>query len=37
LQQEVDSALLHFAHTPREITELMARYCEKPGKVDQAA
>jgi transposase len=37
LQQEVDSALLHFAHTPREITVLMARYCEKLGKVDQAA
>jgi transposase len=37
LQQEVDSALLHFAHTPREITVLMARYCEKLGKVDHAA
>jgi transposase len=37
LQQEVDSALLHFAQTPREITVLMARYCEKLGKVDQAA
>jgi transposase len=38
LQQEVDRALLHFAQTPREITVLMARYCEKLGKVvDQAA
>ena len=37
LQQEVDSALLHFAQTPREITVLMARYCEKLGKRDQAA
>jgi hypothetical protein len=37
LQQAVASALLHFAHTPREITVLMARYCEKLGKVDQAA
>jgi transposase len=37
LQQEVDSALLHFAQTPRKITVLMARYCEKLGKVDQAA
>jgi transposase len=37
LQQEVDRALLNFAHTPREITVLMARYCEKLGKVDQAA
>ena len=37
LQQEVDRALLHFAHTPREITVLMARYCEKLGKVDKAA
>lgn len=37
LQQEVDRALLHFAQTPREITILMARYCEKLGKVDKAA
>jgi len=37
LQQEVDSPLLHFAHTPSEITVLMARYCEKLGKVDKAA
>jgi transposase len=37
LQQEVDRALLHFAHTPREITVLMARYCEKLGQVDKAA
>lgn len=37
LQQEVDRALLHFAQTPREITVLMARYCEKLGRVDQAA
>jgi transposase len=37
LQQAVDSALLHFAQTPRKITVLMARYCEKLGKVDQAA
>lgn len=37
LQQAVDSALLHFAHTPRAITVLMARYCEKLGKVDHAA
>ena len=37
LQQEVDRALLHFAQTPREITVLMARYCEKLGKVDKAA
>ena len=37
LQQEVDRALLHFAHTPSEITVLMARYCEKLGQVDQAA
>jgi transposase len=28
LQAEVDRALLHFAHTPHEITVLMARYCE---------
>ena len=28
LQTEVDRALLHFAQTPREITVLMARYCE---------
>ena len=31
LQAEVDRALLHFAHTPREITVLMARYCETLG------
>jgi hypothetical protein len=31
LQTEVDRALLHFAHTPREITVLMARYCETLG------
>lgn len=31
LQEEVDSALLHFAQTPGEITVLMARYCEKLG------
>jgi transposase len=37
LQQEVDRALLHFAQTPREITALMARYCEKLGQVDKAA
>ena len=37
LQQEVDRALLHFAQTPREITVLMARYCEKLDKVDKAA
>lgn len=38
LQQEVDRALLHFAQTPSEITVLMARYCEKLGKmVDKAA
>ena len=30
-QAEVDRALLHFAHTPREITVLMARYCETLG------
>ena len=36
-QQEVDRALLHFAHTPSEITVLMARYCEKLGRVDKAA
>jgi hypothetical protein len=29
--------LLHFAQTPSEITVLMARYCEKLGKVDKAA
>jgi hypothetical protein len=29
--------LLHFAQTPREITVLMARYCEKLGRVDKAA
>jgi transposase len=37
LQHEVDTALLHFAQTPREITVLMARYCEKLGRVDKAA
>jgi transposase len=37
LQHEVDRALLHFAQTPREITVLMARYCEKLGQVDKAA
>jgi transposase len=37
LQQEVDRALLHFAQTTNEITVLMARYCEKLGKVDKAA
>jgi transposase len=37
LQQEVDRALLHFAQAPREITVLMARYCEKLGQVDKAA
>ena len=37
LQQEVDRALLHFAQTPREITVLMARYCEKLGQVNKAA
>src|SRR5215831_5550647 len=31
LQAEVDRALRHFAHTPREITVLMARYCETLG------
>ena len=31
LQAEVDRALLYFAHTPREITVLMARYCETLG------
>jgi transposase len=31
LQAEVDRALLHFAQTPREITVLMARYCESLG------
>lgn len=31
LQAEVDRALLHFAHTPSEITVLMARYCEMLG------
>ena len=31
LQVEVDRALLHFAQTPREITVLMARYCESLG------
>jgi transposase len=37
LQLEVDRALLHFAQTPREITVLMAHYCEKLGQVDKAA
>jgi transposase len=37
LQQEVDRAWLHFAQTTHEITVLMARYCEKLGKVDKAA
>ena len=37
LQQEVDRALLQFAQTPSEITVLMARYCEKLGKVSKAA
>ena len=37
LQDEVDSALLHFAQTPHEITVLMARHCEKLGKVETAA
>lgn len=36
-QQEGDRALLYFAQTPREITVLMARYCEKLGQVDKAA
>lgn len=31
LQAEVERALLHFAQTPREITVLMARYCESLG------
>ena len=31
LQAEVDRALLHFAHTPCEITVLMARYGETLG------
>ena len=30
-QVAVDRALLHFAHTPNEITVLMARYCAKLG------
>jgi transposase len=33
LQAEVDRTLLHFAHTPREITVLMARYCETLGAI----
>jgi transposase len=33
LQAEVDRALLHFAHTPSEITVLMARYCETLGAI----
>jgi hypothetical protein len=37
LQDEVERALLHFAQTPSEITVLMARYCEKLGRVDKAA
>ncbi len=37
LQDEVDRTLLHFAQTPSEITVLMARYCEKLGKLDKAA
>jgi transposase len=37
LQHKVDRALLHFTQTPREITVLMARYCEKLGQVDKAA
>jgi len=35
--QEVDSAWLHVAHTPRAIPMLMARDGDKLGKVDQAA
>jgi transposase len=31
LRAEVDRALRHFAQTPREITVLMARYCETLG------
>ncbi len=31
LQAEVDRALLYFAQTPREITVLMARYCDTLG------
>ena len=37
LQHEGDRALLHCAQTTNEITVLMARYCEKLGKVDKAA
>lgn len=37
LQDEVERALLPFAQTPSEITVLMARYCEKLGRVDKAA
>ena len=37
LQHAVERALLHFAQTPREITVLMARYCEQLGQVDTAA
>lgn len=37
LPQAVDRALLHLAPTPSDITVLMARSCEKLGKVDQAA
>jgi transposase len=37
LQQEVERALRHCAQTTNEIMVLMARYCEKLGKVDKAA
>src|ERR1043166_874395 len=37
LQEEVDGAWTHSAQTPSEITVLMARYCEKLGKVVKAA
>ncbi|PON13413.1 hypothetical protein C2W62_34510 [Candidatus Entotheonella serta] len=37
LQAEVNRALLHFAQTPSEITVLMARDCEKLGRVVKAA
>jgi len=37
LQEEVDRALLHVAQTPSDMTVLMARYCEKLGRVDKAA
>ena len=36
LQAEVERALLHFAQTPREITVLMARYCESLGAMAAA-